>query len=117
MKALLRTVFPTLLLALLAGVPPMWSQQGESALSREIVAATYPEGTTVKLSLSSSPHLAEAVGQARVKRRRGITDVEVANSTSFGLLGMRERARMLGGQVKIKGREGLGTTVTITMPR
>jgi len=48
---------------------------------------------------------------------RGITEVELRNSTSFGLLGMRERARMLGGKVSIEGREGEGTTVTITMPR
>jgi outer membrane protein OmpA-like peptidoglycan-associated protein len=77
MTTVVRTVFPMLMLALFAAPPSIWCQDGGSALRREIVAATFPEGPTVKLALSSTPHLAEAAGQARVKRRRGITAVEV----------------------------------------
>ncbi|MGE5431953.1 MAG: PAS domain S-box protein [Syntrophomonadaceae bacterium] len=47
---------------------------------------------------------------------RGITDEEIINTKSFGLLGMRERAYLLGGEFTIKGQPGKGTTVTVTIP-
>ena len=47
---------------------------------------------------------------------RGITEPELANSKSLGLLGMRERALMLGGNVHISGTPGQGTTVTVQIP-
>ncbi|MDP4196137.1 MAG: PAS domain-containing protein [Bacteroidota bacterium] len=47
---------------------------------------------------------------------RGITDEEIINTKSFGLLGMRERAYLLGGEFNIKGTPGNGTTVTVTIP-
>lgn len=48
---------------------------------------------------------------------RGITRNEISNSKSLGLLGMRERAALLGGTFKI-GRipRGTGTQVTVTIP-
>jgi signal transduction histidine kinase len=47
---------------------------------------------------------------------RGITKAEVANPESIGLLGMTERGRMLGGQVRFAGAPGRGTTVAVTVP-
>jgi signal transduction histidine kinase len=47
---------------------------------------------------------------------RGITDLGLTNRTSLGLLGMRERARLLGGTVSIEGRPGGGTTVSVQIP-
>ena len=47
---------------------------------------------------------------------RGITDHELANPRSLGLLGMRERALLFGGEVKIGGVLGNGTTVTVSVP-
>lgn len=47
---------------------------------------------------------------------RGITEQEIARPTSLGLLGMRERALRLGGQVSIVGRAGEGTSVTLQIP-
>ncbi|MCU7496213.1 MAG: PAS domain S-box protein [Ignavibacteria bacterium] len=47
---------------------------------------------------------------------RGITEEEILNTKSFGLLGMRERAYLLGGEFTIKGKQGMGTTVTVTIP-
>ena len=44
---------------------------------------------------------------------KGITDVDIAESKSFGLLGMKERALILGGEVDIVGVQGKGTTVTV----
>jgi len=48
---------------------------------------------------------------------RGIADDRIAASSSLGLLGMRERARLLGGEVTIRGNPGAGTTVAVILPR
>ena len=47
---------------------------------------------------------------------RGITKAELSSVKSIGLLGMTERARLLGGRVTIAGAPGRGTTVTVTVP-
>lgn len=47
---------------------------------------------------------------------RGIAKTELSSMESIGLLGMTERARMLGGRVTITGAPGRGTTVTVTAP-
>ena len=47
---------------------------------------------------------------------RGITQAEERASTSLGLLGLRERAAMLGGTVTIAGAPGEGTTITVRLP-
>lgn len=47
---------------------------------------------------------------------RGITESEIHSPKSIGLLGMKERARLRGGEVKFQGSPGHGTTVTIRLP-
>jgi signal transduction histidine kinase len=47
---------------------------------------------------------------------RGITEVERAHSKSFGLVGMRERAMILGGEFAIEGAAGKGTVVRVKIP-
>jgi signal transduction histidine kinase len=47
---------------------------------------------------------------------RGITPTEAASGTSLGLLGMRERAALLGGRVEINGAPGRGTIVQVHVP-
>jgi len=47
---------------------------------------------------------------------RGIDLVEVTQSKSVGLLGMRERAAILGGDLAISGAPGQGTTVVLSLP-
>ena len=47
---------------------------------------------------------------------RGIKPSEIAGAKSLGLLGMRERAFILGGAVVIRGAAGKGTTVRVTVP-
>ncbi|MBX3331248.1 MAG: PAS domain S-box protein [Nitrospira sp.] len=46
----------------------------------------------------------------------GIPPEKLTESTSLGLLGMRERAASLGGEVTIVGLPGKGTTVTVRVP-
>jgi PAS domain S-box-containing protein len=47
---------------------------------------------------------------------RGITADEQLGSHSLGLLGMRERATLIGGKIQITGDEGEGTVVTLRVP-
>lgn len=47
---------------------------------------------------------------------RGITEAETRNHQSLGLLGMRERVMVFGGNIYIAGQSGKGTTVTVRLP-
>ena len=48
---------------------------------------------------------------------RGITEEEILDSKSLGLLGMKERALAFEGEFSISGEPGAGTTVLIKIPR
>jgi PAS domain S-box-containing protein len=47
---------------------------------------------------------------------KGITADQINHIRSLGLVGMRERALLLGGTFNINGTPGLGTTVTVQIP-
>jgi signal transduction histidine kinase len=47
---------------------------------------------------------------------KGITKEDISSPKSFGILGMRERAHFVGGEFKINGTKGKGTTTTVTVP-
>jgi signal transduction histidine kinase len=47
---------------------------------------------------------------------RGITDDEIHATTSLGLLGLRERARLLGGETTIRRRDTRGTIIEVALP-
>ncbi len=46
----------------------------------------------------------------------GIQEGDIQNPKSLGLLGMQERAAILGGKITFSGRAGTGTTVTVQLP-
>jgi signal transduction histidine kinase len=47
---------------------------------------------------------------------RGISEEDQAKTTSLGLVGMRERAMLIGGEVTLQGKPGKGTTVKLRAP-
>jgi len=47
----------------------------------------------------------------------GISQAKIRDFKSLGLLGMRERAALLGGEVHWTGKPGDGTTVTVRIPK
>lgn len=47
---------------------------------------------------------------------KGITDLEMKKSNSFGLRGIRERCQQLGGDFCIAGAKGKGTSILIKIP-
>ena len=47
---------------------------------------------------------------------RGIREDEIHSAKSIGLLGMRERAQLRGGEIRIRGSAGDGTALTVRLP-
>jgi tetratricopeptide (TPR) repeat protein/two-component sensor histidine kinase len=47
---------------------------------------------------------------------KGIVDEDGSKEKSFGLIGMRERVRYLGGEFKIDGKKKKGTIITVKIP-
>ncbi|MDB6168391.1 MAG: putative Hybrid sensor histidine kinase, partial [Verrucomicrobia bacterium] len=69
--------------------------------------------TRVEVSLQA------AAGQLTLQvhdNGRGVTAAELADRKAIGLLGMQERAQILGGEVTITGAAGQGTTVRVQIP-
>lgn len=48
---------------------------------------------------------------------KGITEEESSGAQSLGLIGMRERAHLMGGRLEIAGVVGKGTVLTVRVPR
>jgi PAS domain S-box-containing protein len=47
---------------------------------------------------------------------KGITKTKILDAKSLGLLGMKERSHLFGGDVEFKGIRGKGTTVAVSIP-
>lgn len=73
----------------------------------------HAEATEVEVSLNIESNA--AVLEIR-DNGRGMSREQIASSHSLGLLGMRERAELLGGSVTIESQEGKGTCVRATLP-
>jgi signal transduction histidine kinase len=73
----------------------------------------HAKATHVGISLvEEANHLVLTVGDNGL----GIRERDISNPRSLGLLGMRERALMFSGELKISGVHRKGTTVTVTIP-
>ena len=75
--------------------------------------ARHANATRVKVSLKKK------VGKLVLKvsdNGKGITEKQISDPKSFGLIEIRERARFSGGDVKISGVKDKGTTVTVSIP-
>lgn len=69
--------------------------------------------TRVKVQLNQKDDLLELQVE---DNGRGITNEEIKDSKSFGLIGIRERAQYWRGIVDIEGNAGLGTIITVRFP-
>jgi signal transduction histidine kinase len=77
-------------------------------------AARHAQATAVTIKLESrSDFLQLVVADNGV----GIPDTKVTNRRSLGLLGMRERVALFGGEITFQSIPGKGTTVTACLPQ
>jgi len=67
----------------------------------------------VTVQLTQQPEMLTLV---IIDNGRGITPCQLADRASLGVLSMRERAHLWGGDIIIQGKPDLGTTVTLRMP-
>lgn len=78
-----------------------------------INAARHAGASAVRIVMSETPgHMSVKVHD----NGRGITGRELDDPGSIGLLGMRERAELIGGQLQITAQRGKGTAILITAP-
>ena len=47
---------------------------------------------------------------------KGIEKKQIGDPKAFGIIGMRERARFLGGEVRVNSAPGRGTSITVSIP-
>jgi len=73
----------------------------------------HAEATRVEIKISrENGYLALSISD----NGKGISDSEKSEQQSLGILGMRERAHLIGGEIDIKGFEGKGTVVDLRVP-
>ncbi len=75
--------------------------------------ARHSGATQVKVTLKKEDSLLLLVVS---DNGRGISQKNIRNPKSLGLLGMKERAGILGGIIEIEGRRGVGTTIHLKLP-
>lgn len=77
-------------------------------------AAKYADIDSIRITLQDQEDVLELVV---VDEGRGFDpDKLVAQGTGLGLFGMRERAQLLGGEMKVESTPGLGTTIHVKIP-
>ncbi len=75
--------------------------------------ARHADATKVQVLLSQQDHHLLLQVQDNGK---GIDEHKLQESTTFGILGMRERAHVFGGDIVITGTPGQGTVVSVQIP-
>jgi signal transduction histidine kinase len=74
--------------------------------------ARHANATRVAVHLADSDTLALKVED----NGRGIQEQELESPRSLGFLGLRERVLAFGGSIDVRGQEGKGTTVSVSIP-
>jgi signal transduction histidine kinase len=93
-------------------VPPAW-EEALPRILREAVANAVRHGGARTVAV----HLRDADGiWLRVTDDGTGFDVTAVPDTSFGLIGMKERAESLGGDFKVSSEPGRGTSVEVVLP-
>jgi len=73
----------------------------------------YAEASKVKVSLAENDSILSLEVSDDGK---GISEAQLSDGNSYGIMGMRERVQYYGGVINIKGEPNKGTTVTVKVP-
>jgi signal transduction histidine kinase len=76
--------------------------------------ARHANATRVEVKLQDDDE--DGLRMTVVDNGRGIKPVELESPTSLGFLGLRERVLAFAGSLDVRGEEGQGTTVSVTIP-
>ena len=76
--------------------------------------ARHANATRVEVRLEEQP--GDGLRMAVSDNGRGIKPAESESPTSLGFLGLRERVFAFAGSLDVRGEEGQGTTVSVTIP-
>lgn len=75
--------------------------------------ARHAEATQIKIHIDkTATHITISISDNGV----GITESQIKSKKSFGIIGMKERALALGGNLEIYSVDNLGTTLELTFP-
>jgi len=110
-----------------AGIPCQVSiPERELALSPEVSTAFFRIFQESLTNVARHAHASKVEAELKAEPRfvvcsvrdngKGITEADIANPQSLGLLGMKERVAQLGGEVVFKSHPGQGTVVTVRVP-
>ncbi|MEO7741418.1 MAG: response regulator [Usitatibacter sp.] len=75
--------------------------------------ARHAHATRVRVQLEETDH---SLSLAVEDNGRGIQEKEFESPRSLGFLGLRERVLAFGGSIDVRGQEGKGTTVSVSIP-
>jgi signal transduction histidine kinase len=75
--------------------------------------ARHATATRVQVELENTPDKLVLIVR---DNGRGITESQISDPKSLGLVGMRERVRSRNGEIIFQGMPGQGTTVTVRIP-
>jgi signal transduction histidine kinase len=75
--------------------------------------ARHAGATEVKVVLKKHQGMVQLIVRDNGK---GVTEEQIADERSFGLIGMRERVHHFGGDLRVSGVSSQGTTVTASIP-
>jgi signal transduction histidine kinase len=96
---------------------PVDPDLGNAAFSifREILTniSKHAAATKVAVELSTDDAM---LSMQIIDNGRGIAHTDLLKKGSFGLRGMLERARNLGGEIRFEGKPGAGTIITVHLP-
>ena len=73
----------------------------------------HAEATRVRITLRVKHDMLEL---KVIDNGKGIEITQIDSPKSFGLISMKERAHVLGGEISISGIQGKGTTISVHIP-
>jgi len=83
---------------------------------QELLTNVARHANATRVEVKVEEHDGDGLRMTVVDNGRGIKPAESESPTSLGFLGLRERVMAFAGSLDVRGEEGQGTTVSVTIP-